>query len=158
MNGAIKNNMEYNGDELEFLKHGKLNNLIDLYEYIQPNCSRAIQETAVIRYLGIIISRNGYFSDHMNMITSKVKQRIGWIFRTFQTNTAQFGKFMWKSYIQGLLDYGSQIWAPVQITQIQKLELLQKSFTNRLYALQNKNYWEKLKIHKIYSVGRRFQR
>ena len=60
----------------------------------------------------------------MNMITSKVKRRIKWILRTFQTNTAEFGKFMWKSYIQGLLDYGSQIWAPIQITQLQMLELL----------------------------------
>ena len=65
---------------------------------------------------------------------------------------------MWKSYIQGLLDYGSQIWAPIQISQLQKLELLQKSFTNRISDLQNKNYWEKLKCLKIYSVERRFQR
>ena len=41
---------------------------------------------------------------------------------------------------------------------MQKLELLQKSFTNRIVELQNQNYWEKLKSLKIYSVGRRFQR
>ena len=93
---------------------------MDSYKYIQPECSGAIQETAVIRDLVIMISRNGDFSEHINMVTSKVKQRIGWMFRTFQTNTAEFGKFMWKSYIQGFLDYGSQIWAPVQITQLQK--------------------------------------
>lgn len=66
---AIENNMEFNGDKLECLKHGKQNDLMDSYEYLQPKYSGAIQETLVIRDLGIIISRNGDFSEHINMIS-----------------------------------------------------------------------------------------
>ena len=114
-------------------------------------------ETTTIRNLGIIISSNGDFLDHIEMIVRKVKQRIGWVYRAFQTNTIEFAKFMWKSYIQGLLDYGSQVLAPVKCTQLLKLEILQKSFTNRIVNLSNCDYWEKLQKLKMYSVERRFQ-
>ena len=113
------------------------------YNYLQPGCEGAIMETNTIRDLGIIISSNGDFSDHIEMIVRKVKQRIGWVFRAFQTNTIEFAKFMWKGYIQGLLDYGSQVWAPVKSTQLLKLEILQKSYTNRIIDLSDCNYWEK---------------
>ena len=65
---------------------------------------------------------------------------------------------MWKGYIQGLLDYGSQVWAPVKSTQLLKLEILQKSYTNRIIDLSDCNHWEKLQKLKMYSVERRFQR
>ena len=66
------------------------------YNYLQPDCEGAILETNSIRDLGIIISSNGDFSDHIDMIVRKVKQRNGWVFRAFQTNTIEFTKFMWK--------------------------------------------------------------
>ena len=65
---------------------------------------------------------------------------------------------MWKSYIQGLLDYGSQIWGPIQLTQLLRLELLQKNYSGMVYELSNKNYWERLEALKMYSINRRFQR
>ena len=33
-----------------------------------------------------------------------------------------FRQFMWKIYIQGLLDYGSQVWCPIDATLISHLE------------------------------------
>ena len=116
--------MEFNSDKLECIEHGWDLDLTNEYEYIQLEFAGAVARTDEIRDLGIIFKSNGDFSAHINKVISKVRQLMGWMFRSFNSNTIEFAKFMWKSYIQGLLDYGGQVWGPVQQSQLLRLESL----------------------------------
>ena len=56
------------------------------------------------------------------------------------------------------LEYCSQVWSPVLLGQIQKLEAVLRSFTAKINGLQSLNYWERLKALNIYSLQRRRER
>ena len=65
---------------------------------------------------------------------------------------------MWRTYVQGLLDYGSQVWCPTDPTLIAHLETTQRVFTMQIDGLQHLIYWERLKEMNLLSVQRRLER
>ena len=67
-------------------------------------------------------------------------------------------KTLYKTLIIPHLDYCSQLWSPIKKTEIQMLEKLQKDFFNRVPALKNLLYWEKLEVLQMYSIERRLER
>jgi hypothetical protein len=52
------------------------------------------------------------------------RQKSGWILRTFQSSDTQFLKFMWKSLVQGHIDYCSQLYLPHKSSELQQIENL----------------------------------
>ena len=56
------------------------------------------------------------------------------------------------------MDYCSQLYQPLQSTNLQRIEILQKIFTKRIPEVRDKNYWERLKVLKINSQQRRLER
>ena len=111
-----------------------------------------------VKDLGTWMSSSGNFDFHITKVISKVRQRIGWIRRSFMTNSISFKRFMWKNYIGGILDYNSQLWSPVNTSKISSLEQLLRSYTVNTYGLEKLNYWERLKEIGLSSIQRRFQR
>ena len=100
----------------------------------------------------------GTFTDHIKHICSKVTQKSSWVLRTFQARDIGFMKFIWKSLIQGNIDYCSQLYLPTQSNDLQQLEQLQQSFTKKIPAIRHLNYWERLQILKMNSQQRRLER
>ena len=84
-----------------------------------------------VRDLGVIFNKDRNFSNHINKITTKAKQRIGFIMRTFMNRDINFLKFTWRNYIKLILDYSSQLWGPDDGSDLLKLKMLLKSFTAR---------------------------
>ena len=150
--------MSFNSDKLEVLISGRNPSLSEQYNYLQPGVEGPISQTDCVKDLGILFEPNGRFNKHIDKVIKKVQQRSSWIFRSFSTNNIQFGRKMWKTYIQGTLDYGSQIWGPIKDSQLSRLESLQKSFFSRIKGLKDLDYWERLRELKLYSVQRRFDR
>ena len=72
--------------------------------------------------------------------------------------TPSFMKFMWKTYIQGHIDYCSQLWQPLQPGLLQRVEGLQQSFTKKIPQCSHLNYWERLIELKLNSQQRRLER
>ena len=90
--------------------------------HITPDLEHCIETKENIKDLGLWMSDNGDFSYHISKAICKVKQRLGWIRRSFRTNNIEFKKFMWNTYIAGLLDYISQLWCPIEEVKISSLE------------------------------------
>ena len=87
-----------------------------------------------------------------------MKQKCAWILRTFKCRETGFLKSMWKSLVQGHIDYCSQLYMPTQSMQMAQIENLQKCFTKKIPEVNKLNYWERLKQLKIYSQNRRLER
>ena len=67
-------------------------------------------------------------------------------------------KFMWKSLVQGHIDYCSQLYFPCQSSELQSLENLLKTYTKKIPEVSHLNYWNRLKYLKMYSQQRRSER
>ena len=154
----VQNNMLFNGNKFEVLRYGKNKILKESTSYLTPNCEEIIEEKESLRDLGIIMSNDGSFSSHVEFVCSKVKQKSGWILRTFQSRKTYFLKFMWKTLVQGHVDYCSQLYFPCKSSDMEKLENLQRLFTKRIPEVRNLNYWQRLSKLKMYSQERRMER
>ena len=155
---ADENNMAFNGDKFECIKMGENDTVKNKYMYTIPKCCGSIEDVNNLRDLGILVSDSGDYRDQIYKVVKKVKQRCGWINRSFYNNSLNFKRFMWKTYVQGLLDYGSQVWCPTDPSLIAHLETTQRIFTVQTEGLQHLIYWDRLKEMKLYSVQRRMER
>ena len=152
------NNMDFNEKKFEVLRYGKNLDLKESTDYLTPDCEGTIEEKETLRDLGVIMSNDASFSSHVEYVCKKVKQKSGWIFRTFLCRNTWFLKFMWKSLVQCHLDYCSQLYFPHKSSDMEKLENQQRLFTLKIPEVSHLNYWQRLDTLKIYSQERRMER
>ena len=155
---AEENNMAFNGTKFELLRYGYNEELKTLSNYLTPEAENVIDVKDVLRDLGVIMNDKATFSDHIDKVCAQVNQKASWILRTFQCRRTSFLKQMWKSLIQGHVDYCSQLYQPIQSSNLQRIENLQKVYTKRIPEVREKNYWERLKMLKMNSQQRRMER
>ena len=154
-----KNNMAFNGKKFEILRYGKDQELKNSTEYLTPDAEDLIQRKECLRDLGIQMSEDGKFSNHIDSVSSRVRQKCGWILRTFNCRNTYFMKFMWKSLVQGHIDYCSQLYFPSNHSSgLQSLENLFKVFSKKIPEVSHLDYWSRLKYLKMYSQERRAER
>ena len=152
------NNMAFNPEKFELLRYGWNDDLKNSTEYLTPDAEDIIERKECLRDLGIQMSDNGKFSSHIEFVCRKVQQKCGWIMRTFNMRNTFFMKFMWKSLVQGHIDYCSQLYFPTQSSELQSLENLLKTYTKKIPEVSHLNYWSRLKHLKMYSQQRRAER
>ena len=92
------------------------------------------------------------------MTCKKARDMCSWILRTFSSRSPLLMITLWKSLVQPILDYCSQLWCPIKLGQIKQLEEVQKSFTRKIKLDERINYWERLKVLRLYSQERRRER
>ena len=66
-------------------------------------CGSEIIEKQHLRDLGVTMSNNAAFQDHM---------KLGWMLRTFQTRDRTAMLTQWKALVIPILGYCSQLWSP----------------------------------------------
>ena len=106
--------------------------------------------------LGVMMSADGTFSEHINCVIKKVKKRIGWLCRTFYSRDLQFMRQMYISVIRPHIDYCSQLWGPGEGPLLDRLERLQAYFTRLIPSIRSLSYVDRLKALRLQSIQRRF--
>ena len=119
---------------------------------------KIIRSKPKLKDLGVTLSDDATFKQHIINIVEKGKIMVGWIMRTFNSREKDVMLTLWKSLVIPHLDYCSQLWSPNEAKLIQQIEEVQKSFTRRIKNLHNQNYWERLKTLKLFSLQRRRER
>ena len=153
-----ENNMLFNSNKFEMMRYGSNEELKISTNYLTPDCEDFIEIKESLRDLGVMMNDKGTFTNHIKHVCSKVKQKSSWILRTFQTRDSQFMKFMWKTLIQGHIDYCSQLYLPTQTSDLQQIENLQKCYTKKIPSIRHLNYWDRLRALKMNSLERRLER
>jgi hypothetical protein len=87
--------------------------------------------------LGVLISSNGKFNDHISKTVMKANRMIGMVKRSFKTRNPETLTSIYKRYILPILSYASPIWSPSYKTKIQELERAQKRFVRLLFGIGN---------------------
>ena len=104
------------------------------------------------------MSDSAKFGQHIENLVIKVRQKIGWIFRTFFTRKTDILKQLWKSLVQCHIDYCSQLYKPGQSKGMESIEKLLYDFSARIPEIREENYWKRLAMLKMYSQERRMER
>ena len=104
------------------------------------------------------MSDNAKYDDHINKVVTKVRQKIGWIFRTFYTRRTYILKTLWKTLVQCHIDYCSQLYMPCQTKGMLAIEKQFYDLSSKLPECREENYWERLQHLCIYSQERRMER
>ena len=154
--------MSFNTDKFEHVAHGRdfaTHKKIPKSEYFTAD-NLSIETKQSVRDLGIQISAASDFTEQINKVCKAVRDKTSWIFRTFYCREAQFMSFMWRTYVQPLIDYGCQLWAPNCQMGLKKLEDLLRNYTSRCDKTSDLklNFWERVKFFGISSQQRRQQR
>ena len=155
---AKENNMEFNKGKFVVMRYGQNEALKNETEYFSGNYEEIIERKDSVRDLGVQLADNGAFEEHIEKVCKKVRQKSGWLFRTFYSRNTQFLKQLFKSLVQPHIDYCSQLWAPLEGSSLDKIEKLLRDFTRRIPELREMNYWQRLEKLAMNSEQRRLER
>ena len=153
-----ENNMLFNGSKFQVLRYGQNEDLKNATLYFTDNTEHIIERFSSLRDLGVILSDNGKFDDHIEKVSKQVRQKAGWILRSFYSRNIEHLKHLWKTLVQCHIDYCSQLYMPGSSQGRQDIEKLFYNFSSKIPSIREENYWERLKILKMYSQERRMER
>jgi len=95
--------------------------------------------------LGVCVNSVLSFSEHINNVVAKAKQRTSLLLRSFVSKDAMLLTKAFIVYIRPMLEYSSPVWSPCYIGNINKLESVQRTFTKRLTGMRSLSYDNRLK-------------
>ena len=152
-----ENNMEFNSPKFECLRYGKNMGIKENTCYKTPS-GDPIKVVEHAKDLGIVMSSDGTFRQHVSKVISTANQLCGWVLRTFRTRQKLPMLMLWKSLVRPKLEYCCQLWCPTQTGDIQGIEQVQRSFIRKISGVQHLSYWQQLKELSMYSMERRRER
>ena len=151
------NNMQFNSDKFHVISYSCKKEKLFNTTYLTQEKSEIPDENE-IKDLGVLMSSNMTFNSQILKSVTKAKQKIGWMMRTFISRTEETIITLYKSLVLPHVDYCSVLVSPHKISEIKKLEGVQRSMTFKITALKHLNYYERLKALKLYSLQRRRER
>jgi len=125
---ALENNMMLNGKKFEHIHYGKQ---MKTNSYFTEH-SKIIEKKSDVKDLGVLLTDDTTFKQHINGMIKKATELVGWVLRTFKSRDKDVMTTSWKSLIIPHLDYCSQLWNPQEKGLIQSIEAVQRSFTRQI--------------------------
>jgi hypothetical protein len=86
---------------------------------------------------------------------AKAKQRIYLLKKSFVCSDDRSLVFAFKTYVLPILEYCSSVWSPSTVTDIVRIESIQRSFTKYLRSCNGLTYNERLLLFGLCSLERR---
>ena len=86
----------------------------------------SLEKTDSTKYLGITLQSNLKWDKHINNITSKANQTLGFLRRNLKVNSQKIKDHDYKALVRPKLEYSSCVWDPLTTNQINQLEKVQR--------------------------------
>ena len=124
------NNMMFNQEKFQNISYhmgdsSKINNI-----YLSPD-HNILPKSGEVKDLGILMSENCDFDSHIASVAKKCSRLCGWILQTFSSRSKPVLLTLFKSIVLPHLGYGSQLWSPYKVKNINALEKVQRVFTRQ---------------------------
>jgi len=108
--------------------------------------------TSEVLDLGVTFNSKLNFSDHISSIIGKAKQKLFLVKKIFVSKNPNILIMAFKTYVIPLLEHCSQVWNPHTVTDIRRLESVQRLFTKRLPGFQGLGYMARLQKANLYTL------
>ena len=141
------------------MRYGYNQEIKDNTVYFTKEMEGVIEQFDNLRDLGVIMTDDAKFTSHINKVVKQVRQKVGWMLRTFYSRKTEILKQLWKSLAQCHVDYCSQLYMPEgESSDMTRIEKLFYDFSSKIPEIRNMNYWERIKHLKMFSQQRRMER
>lgn len=154
---AVHNNAEFNNEKFELLRYGNNKDLQEATSY-KTSSNTFIEKSENVRDLGIMMTSDATFIQHIQDVTLSASLKCAWILRVFQTRERVPLLTLWKSLVAPVLEYCCQLWNPSTPGVIQSLEMVQHSYLSKISGFRSMDYWEQLSTLGMPSLQRRRER
>ena len=162
---SVQNNMELHEKKFEVLSYPlngsrdlrELPNYPESIEYITPG-GHCITPQETVRDLGVLLSNNRQWGPHIDKTVLGARKMAAWVLSAFRDRSQMVMMTLYKSMVRSKLEYCCPVWSPTKVTEIQKIENVQRAFTRKIVGCKDLAYWERLKKLKLISLQRRRER
>ena len=118
----------------------------------------SLSPTLCQKDLGVQIHQSLKPASHINYAVNKAQSVMRLIGSTFSYKSKDILIKLYKSHIRCHLEYGSTVWRPWLLKDIEKLERVQRRFIKMIPGVQGSTYEEKLKFLGLPSILARHER
>jgi len=108
-----------------------------------------------VKDLGVMVDSDLKFTLHINNIAARAHSRANLLHKCFVSKDRDSLLRANITYVRPLLEYASQAWSPHLVTDINKLEAVQRRFTMRLKGMESMVNPSRLKALAIDSLQKR---
>ena len=93
---------------------------------LKANEQKYLKSVPSAKYLGVTISEDLKWSEHINNITKKANQTLGFLKRNIRVHNKDLKSTAYKTLVRPQLEYASTVWSPHTDLDINKLESVQR--------------------------------
>ena len=154
-NWVDKNYLQFNVQKCKFMhitrktKCSKAASHLTLYG--QP-----LEKVNTYKYLGLLLSSDLSWTQHINNICTKAKKLLGLIYRRFYQFSTPASLFqMYISLVRPNLEYASQVWSPYKVGEVNSLEHVQKFALRMCTKSWDTSYQELLQLFSLPDLQQR---
>jgi ribonuclease P/MRP protein subunit RPP40 len=105
---------------------------------------QGIPQVDSIKDLGVLFSSDLKFSAHCSVIAANAFRRLALVRRCFSSGNPPILVWAFGVYVRPLLEYASQVWSPYLLSDVDRIESVQRSFTKSLPGMRNLSYGARL--------------
>ena len=87
---------------------------------------QALESVAGYKNLGVEISNNLSFNNHIQNITTSASRSLGLLKRNIRSQNPALREMAYKTLVRPLVEYSSSIWSPYTKCNVDKLEMKQR--------------------------------
>ena len=154
---ADKWQLQYNIDKCKVMHYGRTNN--EYSYYIRDGTDNIVMNvTQEEKDLGVTFTKNMKFSEHIAQTAKKANQILGVVKRSFKHMDEEVFINIYKSVIRSHLECNNKIWYPINKTDGEKLEKIQRRATKIIPTLRHLPYQDRLQHLKLHSLAFRRKR
>ena len=106
---AVENNASFNSNKFECVRYGCDKSLKDITEYYTSDHT-VIESMSSVKDLGVTMSADGSFSQHIADTARSANMKSAWILRSFKTRERSPLITLWKSLVRPTFEYCCQLW------------------------------------------------
>ena len=85
-----------------------------------------LEATDTEKYLGVTISKDLSWNDHISSITAKANITLGFVKRNVKTSGEKVKEMAYKTFVRPQVEYASPVWSPHTKDNIKKIEMTQR--------------------------------
>jgi len=150
--------MEFNPDKCEVLRITRKRKPV-VFPYTLHD--KELKSTDTAKYLGVTLTKDLNWSEHINNISRKANNSLKFIKRNVQTTNKKVKEKAYNTYVRPQLEYCSSTWHPWQKSLSYKVEKVQRSaaryifndynYTSSVTQMINTLNWQTLEQRRIQS-------
>ena len=85
-----------------------------------------IGEVSSAKYLGVLISNDLSWSQHISTVVHKAHQRLGFVRRNLRGSPYQYRNIAYQSLVRSQLEYAAAVWDPSLTGETNSIEMVQR--------------------------------